>query len=178
MKRNLLIIGIAFILMISAVYVNGYFNKKISFNGNQINFSKNEKAMDFKLQDLEGNTVYLSDYEGKNVYVNFFATWCSPCKSEMPDLEKIWEKYQDKDLVVLAVNLGDPQEDVDSFIKENKFTFKTLLDSDLMISNQYNITSIPVSIFIDKEGQIVAKQVGAMTFEQMESYVKQLIEKK
>lgn len=183
MKKNVLIWGIALILVVAAVYINTNFNntpfnKNNGKNSDQINLNTDlGKAMDFKLQDLEGNTVYLSDYEGKNVYVNFFATWCPPCKAEMPDLEKLWEKYQDKDLVVLAIDLGDDQEEVRSFIEENKFTFKTLLDSDLMVSNQYNVTSIPVSVFIDKQGNIVAKQVGAMSFDQMESYVKQLMDK-
>lgn len=137
-----------------------------------------EKAIDFTLKDLDGKKVALSDYKGKNVYLNFFATWCPPCRAEMPDIEKVYQKYKDKDFVVLAVDLGEDRNTVKSFIEKNKFNFKVLLDSDQTVGEQYSTTAIPVSIFIDKKGNIVAKKVGAMTSGEMELNVKMLIDKK
>ena len=184
MKKNLLIWGIALVLVLIAVYTTGNFEGNTSVpqntnnDSNQIDLNAGaEKAPDFTLKDLEGNTVSLSDYIGKNVYINFFATWCPPCRDEMPEIEKIYQKYKDEGIVVLAVDLGEDRDTVKSFIEENKYNFKVLLDSDQNVAEQYNITSIPVSVFIDKKGNIAAKQVGAMTIDQMESAVKLLTEK-
>lgn len=183
MKKNLLIWGIALVLVLIAVYTTGNSEGNTSVPQNTNNDSNQidsnaggEKAPDFTLEDLDGNTVSLSDYQGKNVYINFFATWCPPCRGEMPDLEKIYQKYKDEDIVVLAVDLGEDKDTVKSFIEENKYNFNVLLDSDQTATEQYNITSIPVSVFIDKQGNIEAKQVGAMTMDQMESAIKLLIE--
>ena len=185
MKKNGLIWIIAVILIIVAVYTTDNYNPKSSEKENTTNNSTqtpldtaSEKALDFTLKDLEGNTVSLSDYKGENVYVNFFATWCPPCKGEMPDIEKISQKYKDKDLVVLAVDLGEDRDTVKNFIAENNLSFKVLLDSDQTATELYQITSIPVSVFIDKKGNVVAKKVGAMTGGEMELYVKMLVNKK
>lgn len=185
MRKNILIWGIALVLVIIAVYTTGNFNKttplpqKTATIPNEVPLNTaNEKAIDFKLMDLDGNQVSLSDYKGKNVYVNFFATWCPPCRGEMPEIEKISQEYKDQDLVVLAVDLGEDRDIVKSFVEENQYSFKVLLDSDQAVADQYNITSIPVSYFIDKEGNVVTKQVGAMTIDQMEAAVKLLMDKK
>lgn len=190
MKKNLLIWGTALILLVVAVYITTNYNKKKDINtslgqaaatsdSKQSNVdTSGEKAIDFTLKDLDGKKVSLSDYKGKNVYLNFFATWCPPCRGEMPDIEKVYQKYKDKDFVVLAVDLGEDRNTVKSFIEKNKFNFKVLLDSDQTVGEQYSTTAIPVSIFIDKKGNIVAKKVGAMTSGEMELNVKMLIDKK
>lgn len=185
MKKNILIWGIALVLVIIAVYTTSNFNKatpvpqKTATISNEVTLNTaSEKAIDFKLMNLDGNLVSLSDYKGKNVYVNFFATWCPPCRGEMPEIEKISQEYIDQDLVVLAVDLGEDRDIVKSFVEENQYSFKVLLDSDQAVADQYNITSIPVSYFIDKEGNVVKKQVGAMTIDQMEAAVKLLMDKK
>lgn len=187
--KNLLIWGTALILIITAVYITGNYNKN---SANQKNTTDNitdnteqqtdigntgEKALNFTLKDLDGNTVSLMDYQGQNVYVNFFATWCPPCREEMPEIEKISQKYKDN-LVVLAVDIGEDNDTVKKFIQENNYSFKVLVDSEEAAAYMYQINSIPVSIFIDKEGNIVAKRVGALTMDEMESYVKMLLDKK
>jgi thiol-disulfide isomerase/thioredoxin len=140
--------------------------------GNKITSkTSNNLAIDFTLLDFDGKNVSLKDFRGKNVLLNFWATWCPPCRGEMPDLEKIYQKYKGKDLVVLAVNLGENNDTVKSFIEKNNYEFKILLDTDQNIGNAYKITGIPTSYFIDKDGNIVNKMVGAMTLEQMEEYI-------
>lgn len=209
MKKNLLIWGIALILLVVAVYVTTNYKKKdagispkqasATTDSKQPNVDASsspdqttttsdskqtgqdtisEKAIDFTLKDLDGKKVSLSDYKGKSVYLNFFATWCPPCRGEMPDIEKVYQKYKDKDFVVLAVDLGEDRDTVKNFIEKNKYSFKVLLDSDQTVGEQYSTTAIPVSIFIDKKGNIVAKKVGAMTSGEMELNVKMLIDKK
>lgn len=190
MKKNILIWATALILVILAIYVTTNYNNKKNIDtplgqAPATSDSKqpsvdasSEKAIDFTLKDLDGKNVSLSDYKGKNVYLNFFATWCPPCKSEMPDIEKIYQKYKDRDLVVLAVDLGEDKDTVKDFIEKNKFNFKVVLDSGQTVGQQYSTNAIPVSIFIDKKGNIAAKRVGAMTIEDMELNVKMLIDKK
>lgn len=130
-----------------------------------------EKAIDFKLKDLNGKSVSLSDFKGKKVLLNFWATWCPPCRAEMPDIEKLYLENKDSDLVILAVNLGEDTQTVKSFIDKNKYNFNILLDSDQAVAIKYNIVSIPTSFFIDKEGNIVSKKVGAMSIKEMRDNV-------
>jgi thiol-disulfide isomerase/thioredoxin len=131
-------------------------------------------ALNFKLKDLNGKEVSLSDFKGKKVLLNFWASWCGPCISEMPDIQKLYNETKDSDLVILAVNLGEDKDTVKSFIDINKYNFTVLLDLDQNTSRQYNITAIPTSFFIDKEGNIVSTVKGAMTFEQMKNYINKL----
>ena len=136
--------------------------------------SQVDLAPDFTLTDLNGNNVSLSDYRGQNVYVNFWASWCGPCRVEMPDIEEIHGEYQDKDLIVLTVNIGENQTTVQRYIDSNGFTFPVLLDSDQKVARLYKVNSIPASIFIDKEGKVRSQRVGVLTKEQMVSYIENL----
>jgi peroxiredoxin len=122
-----------------------------------------EKAPDFTLQTLDGQTVTLSDLQGKKVLLNFWATWCPPCKKEMPDMQKYYAESGD-DIVILAVNI-DPENDVQAFINEMQLTFPILLDSQSAkkpISDVYAVISIPTSYFIDSTGVIQSKHIGPM----------------
>ncbi|MBB6713444.1 TlpA family protein disulfide reductase [Clostridium gasigenes] len=155
---------------------NNIISSPVENSGNKIDMENSqtttkEKAIDFKLKDLNGKDVSLNDFKGKNVLLNFWATWCPPCKAEMPDIEKLYQENKNSDLVILAVNLGEDKQTVKSFIEKNKYNFDILLDSDQDVAIKYNIVSIPTSFFIDKEGKIVSKKIGAMTLEEMKSYI-------
>lgn len=129
------------------------------------------KATDFKLKDLSGKEVSLSDYKGKKVFLNFWASWCPPCKAEMPEMQKLYEETKDSDLVILAVNLAEDKSTVQNFIKDNQYKFPVLLDTDNAVASNYQVVSIPTSFFIDKEGNIVDKHIGSMSIENMKSYI-------
>ncbi|MBN4049359.1 redoxin domain-containing protein [Clostridium estertheticum] len=131
-------------------------------------------ALNFKLTDLNGKEVSLSDFKGKKVFLNFWASWCPPCKAEMPDIEKLYGQTKDSDLVILAVNIGDAKTTAKSFIDNNKYNFTVLLDSDQSIATKYNIVAIPTSFFINKEGNIVSTIKGGMTLEQMKINISKL----
>jgi peroxiredoxin len=133
-----------------------------------------EKAQDFTLVDLEGNEVSLSDYKGKKVFLNFWATWCPPCKAEMPEIEKVYQESKDSDLVVLAVEIGEPLDTVKTFIDNNGYNFKVLLDLDQSVAASYGISAIPASFFIDEDGNIVDKRVGGMNYDEMKEYIAKL----
>ena len=188
MKKNLLLWGTAIVLVLTAIYVTKYYNKDSNSSNTQnasyksaqgqavsaSSDSAGQKAIDFTLTDLDGKKVSLSDFKGKNVYINFWATWCPWCVKELPDIEKVYNEYKDKDLVILAVDLGESKDTVKSFINRNNYHFKALLDSGESVAQAYNVNSIPVSIFIDKNGNITVKRVGALSAEEMQAYVKQL----
>lgn len=139
------------------------------------NVQKNDttygKAQDFTITDLDGNEVSLSDFRGKKVFLNFWATWCPPCKAEMPEIEKVYQETKDSDLVILAVEIGEPLDTVKTFIEDNKYNFKVLLDSDKDIATTYGISAIPTSFFIDEDGNIISKRVGGMTYDEMKEYI-------
>ncbi|PJN88816.1 redoxin domain-containing protein [Bacillus sp. mrc49] len=142
--------------------------KKDSLGGLKIG----AKAPNFTLETLDGKQVELADYKGKKVMLNFWATWCPPCKKEMPDMEQ-YTKQAGDDAVVLAVNI-DPENDVRSFVKENKITFTIPLDSNSAknpVNEQYKVLSIPTTYFIDKKGKISHKVVSAMQLKDMERYM-------
>ena len=132
------------------------------------------KAMDFKLKDLEGKELSLSDLKGKKVFLNFWATWCPPCKAEMPEIEKLYQETKDSDLVIVAIEIGEPLDTVKSFIDTNNYNFKVLSDPDQIVAAQYNIASLPTSYFIDVDGNIISKHSGAMNIDQMKEYIKTL----
>lgn len=182
MIKTVTIWGLAIVLVITAYFVTTNYNKDHALNQpgkNDISGNSSYgKAIDFTLSDINGKRVTLSDFKGKNVYLNFFATWCPPCRAEMPDIEKVYQKYKAKNLVVLAVNLGEDSKTVKDFFAKNNLSFNALLDSDKSVAQKYAISAIPVSIFIDKQGNIAAKQVGEMTMSGMETYINMLLAKK
>lgn len=125
-------------------------------------------APSFTLKNLEGKEVHLEDYRGKKVMLNFWATWCPPCKEEMPGMEKL---YNEHEIEILAVNL-DPQNDVRGFIERNNLTFPVLLDVHGTTQQTYSIISIPTTFIIDENGIIVEKHIGVMSVRQMEELIR------
>ncbi len=127
-----------------------------------------EPAPDFTLEDLEGNTVSLKDFQGeKVVFLNFWASWCPPCREEMPDLDKLHQENSGDDFIVLAINIGESEKVVKGFIEENGYSFPVLLDKTQKTGIAYNTFSIPTSVLVDKEGKVRAYRVGPMTYKQM-----------
>jgi len=133
-----------------------------------------KKAVDFEVELLSGEEVKLSDYLGKPVFLNFWATWCGPCVGEMPDIEKIKKEYGDR-LVILAINGGEQKEDVEYFINKKGYTFNIGLDRNGDILTTYDSMYIPLSVFIDKDGIIQERKVGALSEEEMRNIVEELV---
>ena len=125
-----------------------------------VSLSCAEVSYDFTLQDLEGKPVSLSDYKGKVVFIDFWATWCPPCRASIPAVEKLYEQYKDdEDFVVLGINLQEDKDTILKFMKKQKMNYPVLLSDKKVISN-YKISSIPRFFIIDKNGEIYNKYVG------------------
>ncbi|WP_409270218.1 redoxin domain-containing protein [Neobacillus sp. SCS-31] len=130
------------------------------------------KAPDFELKTLTGETVKLSSLKGKKVMLNFWATWCGPCKAEMPAMEKLFNEADDN-VAILGVNI-DPQLDVKGFVEEYGITFPILLDEKDKVNTTYQIISIPTTFFIDSNGIIQDKVIGSMPHDAMVGYMEKL----
>lgn len=122
------------------------------------------KAPDFTLTDLRGTKVTLSELRGKVVLVEFWATWCPPCKDAVPEMNKVYEKYKDKNVQVLAISVdqgGDVASKLNSFVKEHRVDYPVLID-DKKVNVSYGVGNIPVAFIIDKEGKVAKKHIGFM----------------
>lgn len=127
------------------------------------------QAPNFTLSTLEGKEIKLSDFKGRKVMINFWATWCPPCKAEMPAMQQLYNQangYMD----ILAINI-DPKNDVAGFVRENQLTFPILLDESGKVNEDFSIISIPTTFLINEDGMIEKKHIGAMTLEQMEEFI-------
>ena len=132
---------------------------------------KGSEAPDFTVYDLEGNAYKLSDFRGKPVLLNFWASWCGPCQMEMPDFQKFYETHGDKVNFVI-VNLTDGQqetvESASAFIAEKGYTFPVYYDTDIDAAMKYGVSAVPVSYFIDAEGYFVAWAQGALSADMLQ----------
>lgn len=126
---------------------------------------------DFSLYDILGNKVDIKQFRGKPVILNFWATWCAPCKLEMPLFLDIYEQ-QAGNLVVLAVNKKETVETIDTYVKNHGLTFTVLLDSDGLIAKKNGVNAFPTTFFIDKEGIIQSQHVGQLDKNTMADYLK------
>ena len=116
--------------------------------------------VDFNLLDLNGKRVMLSDFKGKIVFLNFWATWCPPCREEMPSMQKLYTRFKDKDFAMLAVSMKEPASVVKKFFKDNSLTFTALLDSDGELMTPFGVRAIPTTYIIDRDGAIIGKAFG------------------
>ncbi len=140
--------------------------------------ARGSEAPDFTVYDLEGNAHKLSDFRGKPVLLNFWASWCGPCQMEMPDFQKFYESHGDKVNFVI-VNLTDGQqetvESASAFIEEKGYTFPVYYDTDIDAAMKYGVSAVPVSYFIDAEGYFVAWAQGALSADMLQQGMDMLL---
>ena len=138
-------------------------------------------AIDFTLKDQYGNTHTLSDYKGKTVFLNFWATWCPPCRAEMPDIQKLYDTYDtegDDALIVLGIaapNMGSEQseEGIKKFLEDNGYTYPVVMDTTGEIFNAYGIFSFPTTFMIDRDGNVFGYASGQLSEDMMKSIIDQ-----
>jgi len=118
-------------------------------------------APDFELDTLDGQTLVLSQLKGKPVLLNFWATWCGPCRYEMPFLQQIDQGWPEEELVLLTINIKESSSQIAQFLQSEGLSFTVLLDSQAAVAQQYNVMGIPTTFFIDKEGVIQEIKIGS-----------------
>lgn len=148
------------------------------------NLTKDEKkvlqhgddAPNFQLPALnaEQETLALKDYEGKGVMVNFWATYCKPCKDEMPFMQELYPKYKKQGVEIIGVNLDQSQLVIERFINEYDLTFPIVHDKQSQVMNAYNVGYLPATFFINKDGEIVRKVIGPLTLEKLDGYLEEI----
>lgn len=128
-------------------------------------------APDFSLQDMQGRQVQLSDLRGKVVIVNFWATWCPPCRAEMPSMDTLYQTFKDDGLVLLAINVEEgSRELVQNFLQKSAYTFPILLDAETEVQQRYGVYQLPQSFIIDPKGLVVKKIIGAVDWTKGDLY--------
>ncbi len=127
------------------------------------------EAPDFTLRDLNGKTVQLRDFRGKVVFLNFFATWCVPCRLEMPAMDRLYQSNKDKGLLVLALDLREGVKPVRSFLRELKVSFPALLDEDGTVAFMYGVRPLPTTYLVGRDGNLLWRAYGAREWDSAEA---------
>ena len=168
MGAGLIVIGIALFMLL---YTPAASPDDLSAVPAKVDFA----APKLNLEDLSGKPVSLDDYLGSVVLVNLWATWCPPCREEMPSLQAFYEKYKADGFVLVAINQEEPRELVDPFVKEFELTFPVWLDLDYLAEREFKTESLPSSFVIDRTGRVRLMWFGGISKNNLEKYVTDVI---
>lgn len=172
-------VALALVLIVAGVGTLFWMGQQASsgkINSSNRSFQHQEQtAPDFTLTSLSSETVHLSDYTGQVVLINFWATWCPPCRAEMPTINAFYEAHKEAGFVVLAVNSQEEAATVERFIQTNGFSFPVLLDLQASVTDRYQVRGLPTTFIIDRDGFIQHVQSGEITPEQLEAVVVPLL---
>lgn len=179
-KKNtaipLILLGLGLLLIVASVFYlvkDAAPQTELSAVPVKVDFS----APDLTLTDTQGAPTSLIDYRGQVVLVNLWATWCPPCKEEMPALEAFYKKHKKDGFVIVAVNDGDPEADVLQFVKDYSLTFPVWLDPTYIATEQaFKTLNLPSSFVIDRNGTVVLSWVGGINSKSLEKYVTPIVE--
>jgi thiol-disulfide isomerase/thioredoxin len=170
-----LLLGLGLTLIIAAVtrvVQNSAPQTELSAVPVKVNYASPE----LQLTDVVGNPAALASYQGQVVLVNLWATWCPPCKAEMPALESFYQKHKDEGFTIVAINDGDPTPDVVQFVGDYGLTFPVWLDPEYIATEQaFKTLNLPTSFVIDRKGMIILSWVGGTNLKTLEKYVTPII---
>ena len=122
---------------------------------------RTEAAPDFSLKDIDGEIHTLSMYKGKVVVVNFWATWCPPCREELPSMQRAWKKFQDNGIVMLAIDIGEDEDTIFEFTADYLVDFPLLMDLDSSVIKQWPVRGLPTTFVVDPDGRLAYRAIGS-----------------
>ncbi|MDP4086717.1 MAG: thiol-disulfide oxidoreductase ResA [Bacillota bacterium] len=170
-KRRLAIRTLILLILGAAVAYTLYANFT---KDDQLKVSVGQKAPDFILKDLQGHKHRLSDYKGQGVFLNFWGTWCKPCETEMPYINNQYQKFKDKGVQVLAVNISESNVAVENFAEIHKLDFPIVIDKDGQVQAAYGIDPLPATFLIDKDGKVVKYYTGQLSEETVKDLMNEI----
>jgi len=148
--------SLVFLLTISLTFLQGFVYADETLS----ELPAKPQAKAFKLLDMDGNPVQLSDFHGQPVIINFWATWCPPCRAELPSMNRAWTKVKDQGIAMIAVNVGEDEDTIFSFTSDYPIDFTVLLDQSGEIISQWPIKGLPTTFVLDPQGRLVYRAIG------------------
>ncbi|MDD4689461.1 MAG: TlpA disulfide reductase family protein [Eubacteriales bacterium] len=171
-------VGVIVLAVASYNYLTTNYKAEENNIQNQQTEEQLQIAPDFQVLNNDGKTVTLKEHFGKPIVINFWATWCAPCRTEMPEFNKIYGEYKDE-VTFMMVNLTDGQRDtvakVKDFIKKSGYTFPIYYDTEYYAAYAYGVNSVPMSIFINSNGEIVDYYLGTLSEQKLRMYIDKII---
>lgn len=170
-KRRSIIRGIILVVLAGAIVFTIY-NTATKDKAETLKVGMD--APDFELVDLDGNTHRLSDYKGQGVFLNFWGTWCPPCKKEMPAMNRQYEVYKDQGVHVLSVNIAQSEFEVSNFAESYNLSFPIVIDKTKSVMQAYNVFNLPATILVSPEGKVEKIITGEMNDKQIAAYMESI----
>ena len=140
-----------------------------------VGITEGNRARDFSLESLQGDKISLSDFRGTVVLINFWATWCEPCRAEVPGFEQVFRSHRDDGFVVLGINVEETREQVEPFVDSVDVTYPVLLDPGGEVSAVYRTLGLPMSLLLTPDGEIYVRHVGFLSEAALEDYLQKVM---
>ncbi|MFC1939864.1 TlpA family protein disulfide reductase [Chloroflexota bacterium] len=159
---NRLLLSLSVMVLITGLLITGCSSPPVEGGSTQAP-EAGKLAPDFQLSNLKGQTVSLRDFRGRPVLINFWASWCGPCRAEMPYIQQVFEEWSGRGLVMLSINIGESLSTVEGFMQSYNLSFPVLLDVNESVARKYNVRYIPTSFLIDEGGIIKSVNIGSFS---------------
>ncbi|AZK47141.1 redoxin domain-containing protein [Paenibacillus lentus] len=163
------------VILMLIVILGGYAIGTAVFGGEEGIPKEGDNPPAFNLRGLDGQVHNLEKYQGKALVINFWATWCKYCVSEMPALQTQWEKWKDQDVVILGINTGEDDMTVSNFVKQTGVDFPILFDKQSEIVGKYGVVPMPTTFFVNKRGKITSIHQGELDLKTLNQQINQLV---
>lgn len=171
MKKRRLVIRTAILLVLGAAVAYSLYSNLTK--DNKLKVAVGDTAPDFALVDMQGNKHRLSDYRGQGIFLNFWGTWCPPCKKEMPYINNQYQQYKDKGVQLMSVDIQESPLAVQQFADRLKLDFPIMIDTEKEVMNTYGVDYLPATFLIDKNGKVVKYYTGELS----ENMIRDFMEK-
>ncbi|MEC8986524.1 MAG: TlpA disulfide reductase family protein [Chloroflexota bacterium] len=172
--KGIAILILAILISLFAIFLATGLANQASATGRSGEQLIGRRAPEFLADSINGKPLSLSNYPESPIILNFWASWCPPCRDETPHFEKIWRLYKEKDVVVIGINVQDDLNSANEYISEFDVTFINGMDKNGRIMVDYGVTGLPVTFFLDREGMIIGRWVGSIGASSLESRVEAL----